>query len=51
MIVFGVFTAARFGHSLAYLSEKQPWRSMSFGIGGVATVVLMGFIVRALVMV
>jgi uncharacterized MAPEG superfamily protein len=48
-VIFGVFTAARIAHSFAYLGGKQPWRSMSFGIGALTTLVLMGFIVRALV--
>jgi uncharacterized MAPEG superfamily protein len=46
-ILFGVFTASRVAHSFAYLSEKQPWRSVSFTVGAAATVALMGFIVRA----
>jgi prostaglandin-E synthase 1 len=47
--VFGVFTFARLAHSFAYLGGKQPWRSIWFGLGGLATLTLMGFIVRALV--
>ena len=49
LAVFGVFTVARVAHSFAYLGEKQPWRTLSFVVGGGATLVLMGFIVRALV--
>jgi uncharacterized MAPEG superfamily protein len=48
-VIFGVFTAARLAHSFAYLGEKQPWRSLSFGVGGLTTLVLMGFVVRQLV--
>jgi prostaglandin-E synthase 1 len=48
-IVFGVFTVARLGHSFAYVNGKQPWRSLFFGLGGLTTLVLMGFIVKALV--
>jgi prostaglandin-E synthase 1 len=48
-IVFGVFTVSRLGHSFAYVSGKQPWRSLFFGLGGLTTLVLMGFIVKALV--
>jgi uncharacterized MAPEG superfamily protein len=48
-VLFGVFTAARVLHSLVYLAGKQPWRSIMFGIGALDTLVLMGFIVRALV--
>jgi prostaglandin-E synthase 1 len=50
-VVFGVFTASRLLHSFTYLAGKQPWRSLSFGLGAVTTLVLMGFIVRALVTV
>jgi uncharacterized MAPEG superfamily protein len=48
-VLFGVFVVARVLHSLVYLAGKQPWRSMMFGIGALDTLVLMGFIVRALV--
>jgi microsomal prostaglandin-E synthase 1 len=48
-IVFGVFTASRVAHSFAYLGGRQPWRTLSFVLGGVATLALMGLIVRALV--
>jgi prostaglandin-E synthase 1 len=48
-VIFGVFTAARIAHSFAYLGGKQPWRSLSFGIGALTTLVLIGFIVRVLV--
>lgn len=47
-ILFGVFTASRLAHSLTYLSGKQPWRSLSFGLGAATTIALMGFIVRAI---
>jgi prostaglandin-E synthase 1 len=47
-VVFGVFVAARVLHSFVYLAGKQPWRSLAFGIGVLDTLVLMGFIVRAL---
>lgn len=47
--LFGVFTFARLAHSFAYLGGKQPWRTVSFGLGAVTTLVLMGFVVRALV--
>jgi len=48
-VLFGVFTVARVGHSFAYLGGKQPWRSLCYGIGALTTLVLMGFIVKALV--
>src|SRR5262245_11646626 len=47
-VIFGVFTFARVAHSFAYLGGKQPWRSIFFGLGATATLVLMGFIVRSL---
>jgi len=47
-IVFAVFTVARVGHSFAYVSGKQPWRSMFFTIGGVTTLALIGLIARQL---
>jgi len=48
-IFCGVFVVARVGHSLSYLGEKQPWRTISFGVGALATLVMVGFLVRALV--
>jgi microsomal prostaglandin-E synthase 1 len=48
-VLFGIFVAARVLHSFVYLAGKQPWRSLAFGIGALDTLVLMGFIVRALV--
>ncbi|HEY8039366.1 MAG TPA: MAPEG family protein [Polyangiaceae bacterium] len=48
-IVFGAFVVARLAHSIAYLGGKQPWRSLSFGAGALATLVLVGFLVRTLV--
>ncbi len=40
-IVFGVFTAARLLFSYAYLKALQPWRTLSYLIGLLATLVLM----------
>jgi microsomal prostaglandin-E synthase 1 len=48
-IVFGVFTVARLGHSFAYVASKQPWRSISFTLGGLATLALIVLIVRQLI--
>jgi prostaglandin-E synthase 1 len=48
-VVFGVFAAARIAHAFAYLGGKQPWRTLSFTVGALATLVLMGLIVRSLV--
>ncbi|MEO6102889.1 MAG: MAPEG family protein [Pseudoxanthomonas sp.] len=39
--LFGIFTFARVLHSFAYLNAKQPWRTISFVTGLLATVVLM----------
>jgi len=42
-IVFGIFVAARWTHSIVYLAGKQPWRTLSFAIGALcigATLVL-----------
>ena len=46
--IFGVFTLSRLAHSFAYLGGRQPWRTLSFGLGIVTTRVLMGFVVHAL---
>ncbi|MFO0567744.1 MAG: MAPEG family protein [Polyangiaceae bacterium] len=48
-ILTGVFTAARLGHSLAYLGEKQPWRTISFAVGALDTVVLVVFLAKAMI--
>lgn len=45
-IVFGGFTLARLGHSLAYLGGKQPWRTICFALGGLITLALMVQVVR-----
>jgi microsomal prostaglandin-E synthase 1 len=39
-ILFGGFTVARYAHSFAYVGEKQPWRTISFVIGGLLTLAL-----------
>ncbi|CAN5202447.1 hypothetical protein BH10PSE17_BH10PSE17_08240 [soil metagenome] len=39
--LFAIFTIARLLHSLAYLLRLQPWRTVFFLVGLVATVVLM----------
>ena len=48
-VIFTVFTAARLLHSAAYLKGKQPWRSITFGISGVALIALMVCIVLLLI--
>ena len=41
MVIFGVFTGARILHSIFYLAGKQPWRTLFFTVGGLATIALM----------
>ncbi len=41
MIYFTVFTVARVLHSIVYLLEKQPWRTIFFVIGLLATLGMM----------
>lgn len=38
---FITFCAARLVHSWAYLAARQPWRTISFVVGGVATIALL----------
>jgi glutathione S-transferase len=45
---FGVFTAARLVHSFVYLAGLQPWRTLSFAVSDLATLVMTGDIVRRL---
>ncbi len=42
---FGVYFAARLLHTVAYLGQKQPWRTLSFAIGQVT---LLGLLVQLL---
>ncbi len=49
LILFGVFTLARISHSLTYLGAKQPWRSASWGLGLLTTLVLVGFTVWSMI--
>ena len=44
-VLFTIFTAARIAHSVSYLLGKQPWRTVFFIIGGLATIALMAFLV------
>jgi len=48
-IVFGIFVVARVLHSFVYLNAKQPWRTLMFAVGGVATLVLLGDIIYLIV--
>ncbi|MFH1044842.1 MAG: MAPEG family protein [Pseudomonadota bacterium] len=50
-ILFGIFTLARLVHSIAYLRRMQPWRTVSFVVGGLATIALMLDIVWLIVRV
>jgi uncharacterized MAPEG superfamily protein len=47
-IFCGVFVTARIGHSFSYLGERQPWRTIAFAVGGGATLVMVGFLIRAM---
>lgn len=40
-ILFAVFTGARLFYRLAYLEGLQPWRTITHGLGVLATLVLM----------
>jgi uncharacterized MAPEG superfamily protein len=40
-VLFGVFTAARLLHSAAYLAGRQPWRTVGFIVGSLATLALL----------
>jgi uncharacterized MAPEG superfamily protein len=48
-IFCGVFTVARLAHTFAYLGEKQPWRTISFAVGGLDTLVMVGFLAKMLI--
>jgi len=48
-IIFTFFAAARWLHSAAYLKGKQPWRSIGFGLSGLALIALMVCIVLLLI--
>ncbi|CAN5285568.1 hypothetical protein BH09PSE6_BH09PSE6_14830 [soil metagenome] len=50
-VLFGVFTIARWLHSIAYLRGWQPWRTVFFLTGLVATLALLGFVTARLVFV
>jgi prostaglandin-E synthase 1 len=47
-ILFGVFTVARVGHTIAYLNEKQPWRTLIYFIGVLCTLGMIGDMIRLL---
>jgi prostaglandin-E synthase 1 len=41
MVIFGIFTGARLLRSIFYLAGNQPWRTIFFTVGGLATIALM----------
>jgi glutathione S-transferase len=45
-LYFGVFVTARWLHSFVYLAGKQPWRTMFFAAGALAT---LGMTVQVLI--
>lgn len=47
--LFGAFVVCRVAHALLYLAGKQPWRTLSFVLGGVVTLVMMVDVVIMLV--
>ncbi len=47
-VVFGAFVLCRFAHAAVYLAGKQPWRTLSFVLGGVVTMVLVGDVIHLL---
>lgn len=48
-ILFGVFAGARILHSIVYLAGKQPWRTLSFLVGALALLALLGDIAWILI--
>lgn len=40
-IALSTFTAARVLHSIVYINELQPWRTMCYGIGTLSLVAMM----------
>lgn len=45
--LMGAFTFFRLVHAFAYIGAAQPWRTLSFGLGQVCTVVLAIQVVRS----
>ena len=41
IVYFGVFTLARYIHSVAYVAAVQPWRTVSFLVGLLAAIGLL----------
>jgi len=42
VILGGIFCACRFGHTIAYICEIQPWRTIFFFLGVIVTIVRQG---------
>ncbi|HEX4457006.1 MAG TPA: MAPEG family protein [Polyangia bacterium] len=47
--LFGAFVFFRVAHAIAYLVGKQPWRTISFVLGGVVTLFMMVNVIRLLI--
>jgi glutathione S-transferase len=47
MAYLGTFTAVRLLHSLFYLAQKQPFRTLSFAIGVLCTFGMAFHVLRA----
>ncbi|MFN8577373.1 MAG: MAPEG family protein [Candidatus Sericytochromatia bacterium] len=45
LIYFTTFVFARIMHSIFYINGKQPWRSMSYGIGLLMSFIISGHII------
>jgi uncharacterized MAPEG superfamily protein len=43
--LYGSFVAARLVHSVAYIKQLQPWRTLSFAAGGLVQIALLGILV------
>jgi uncharacterized membrane protein YecN with MAPEG domain len=43
--IFAIFVIARLAHSGFYLAARQPWRTVSFVVSGLATIALMAALI------
>lgn len=48
-VLFGSFVVLRYVHSFVYLRELQPWRTLSFALGGLVTGLMAADTIRLLV--
>ena len=46
-VFFGLFTLFRWAHTLTYLNEVQPWRTVSFALGLLTS---LGLLIRVLIL-